>query len=92
MTAAAKVVDELGYAELSVNRIATEAGAPVGLYYRYFRNKTDAVLAAIETYLEEYSVQVGTLDESTSFFESQVAGFRRFKSQLLQRWQRGEMH
>ena len=79
VVAAGKVVDELGYAELSVNRIATEAGAPVGLYYRYFRNKTDAVLAAIETHLEEYSVQVSTLDDSTSFFESQVAGFSLFE-------------
>jgi AcrR family transcriptional regulator len=77
--AAAVIVDEVGYANLSVALIAEKAEAPIGLYYRYFRNKADPVLAALEESLDDYSDQLTGAEQETDFFRSQVQGFNLFE-------------
>ncbi|MDQ4055688.1 MAG: TetR/AcrR family transcriptional regulator [Actinomycetota bacterium] len=41
LTATAQVLAERGYAGLSTNKVAAQAGVSVGSLYRYFENRTD---------------------------------------------------
>jgi AcrR family transcriptional regulator len=43
LAAAAQVLEERGYAQLSTNRVAERAGVSVGSLYRYFHDKDDLV-------------------------------------------------
>jgi AcrR family transcriptional regulator len=43
LTAAAQVLAERGYAGLSTNKVAAQAGVSVGSLYRYFEDRTDLV-------------------------------------------------
>ncbi|MFZ5615714.1 MAG: TetR/AcrR family transcriptional regulator [Pseudomonadota bacterium] len=64
-----------GYSRLSVKDITGEAKAPTGLFYRYFQNKNEAVLAAIEQIVESYRAAFSPAGE-VSFYEHQLAAHR----------------
>ena len=46
LTAAAQVLAEHGYAELTVEHIIREAGVSRTTFYEHFKNKRDCILAA----------------------------------------------
>jgi AcrR family transcriptional regulator len=54
LEAAAKVIDEVGWARASTNRIAERAGVSIGSLYQYFANKE----AILETLMEEHRKDV----------------------------------
>jgi AcrR family transcriptional regulator len=63
-------LNKKGYSALNIQDIAAEADAPIGLFYRYFESKDDAVLAAVSTAVSEYRAQFeGTKGET--YFEHQ---------------------
>src|SRR4051812_7288134 len=77
--ATTRAVDKVGYDNLTVALICETASAPIGLYYRYFRNKSDAVLAALERLIDGYSVQVEREEGEGDFFSAQAAGFSLYE-------------
>lgn len=50
---AKKVFNEKGYYSTNIKDITSEAGASVGLFYKYFTDKTDIYLEALESLVEE---------------------------------------
>ena len=52
LEAAARVLDEQGYARATTNRIAEDAGASVGTLYEYFANKEEVYDALIQREIE----------------------------------------
>ena len=71
-----------GYHKTTVDEIASEAGVSTGIAYRYFRNKKDLLLSAIEYAADHIkkkaaSVSINTPDEKTDlriFIESVFKG------------------
>lgn len=53
----AKVLSERGYHALRVADVTEAAGVAEGSFYVYFRDKTDASVAVLTSYLEEFSSQ-----------------------------------
>lgn len=59
LAAAARLMEDRGSQEVSMQSVADAAGVSVGLIYRYFGNKQDLVQAVIVGVLEEFSNRVG---------------------------------
>lgn len=59
LAAAARLMEDRGSHEVSMQSVADAAGVSVGLIYRYFGNKQDLVQAVIVGVLEEFSNRVG---------------------------------
>lgn len=57
--AAARLIEDRGSHDVSMQAVADEAGVSVGLIYRYFGNKQDLVQAVIVGVLEEFAMRVG---------------------------------
>lgn len=57
IAATARALNSHGFRELSAADIVAEAQAPVGLFYRYFRNKTEAVLAALDQLVTDFRTE-----------------------------------
>ncbi|MCI4644129.1 MAG: TetR/AcrR family transcriptional regulator [Hyphomonadaceae bacterium] len=55
-----RALNSKGYNGLNIQDITTQADAPVGLFYRYFGNKDEAVLAAVEVAVRNYREQFQT--------------------------------
>ncbi len=58
LSAAAHLMGRRGFAGVSVQAIAEEAGVSVGLVYRYFGRKDDLLLAVIVNVLDAFAVRV----------------------------------
>ena len=59
LEAAAEVIDDVGWAHASTNRIAKRAGVSIGTLYQYFPNK-EAILASLsEKHYQEVNAVVG---------------------------------
>ena len=72
LTAAIKMYSEKGYHRTTVDEIAAEAGVSTGIAYRYFRNKKDLLLSALEFASERVRgivslESIDTLDDDTDF-------------------------
>jgi len=59
LEAAAEVIDEVGWARASTNRIADRAGVSIGSLYQYFANKEAILATLIEEHRKEVHVVVG---------------------------------
>jgi AcrR family transcriptional regulator len=58
LDAAAVLLDERGYEQLSTREVAARAEVPIGSVYRFFSNKRALVEALADRNLEEYAVRV----------------------------------
>jgi AcrR family transcriptional regulator len=58
LDAAAVLLDERGYEQLSTREVAARAGVPIGSVYRFFSNKRALVEALADRNLEEYAIRV----------------------------------
>ena len=74
IAAATRALNRVGYRELTVADVVKEAGAPIGLFYRYFRNKSDIVIEALEDVIAEHKARMPT--GAATFFDFQVAAHR----------------
>lgn len=68
------VLNRVGYRDLTVADITEAANAPVGLFYRYFRNKTDIVLEALKLVVSDYKGVMSA--EGSSLYNYQIAAHR----------------
>ena len=59
LEAAAAVIDEVGWANASTNRIAERAGVSIGSLYQYFANKEEILATMIEAHRKDVHVVVG---------------------------------
>jgi len=73
ITAAAAVINAEGYQASTVENIARKAEVPIGLYYRYFKDKTDIAFAALGKAAEEYRGGVQSLAAQRSLFGREMA-------------------
>lgn len=58
LDAAARLLDERGYAATTTNHVAELAGVSIGSLYQYFPNKDALLVALAEQHLEESSLQM----------------------------------
>lgn len=63
-------IAENGYHSITVDRIAAAAGVSTGSAYRYFENKKEMLLAAIDYYYEHVQEFSGTEDTTLMSFSS----------------------
>lgn len=73
INAAAAVINAEGYQASTVENIARKAEVPIGLYYRYFKDKTDIAFAALGKAAEEYRGGVQSLAAQRSLFSREMA-------------------
>ncbi|MFD0847335.1 TetR/AcrR family transcriptional regulator [Sphingosinicella xenopeptidilytica] len=73
INAAAAVINAEGYQASTVENIARKAEVPIGLYYRYFKDKTDIAFAALGKAAEEYRGGVQSLAAQRSLFGREMA-------------------
>ncbi len=59
LQSAAEVIDEVGWAHASTNRIAERAGVSIGSLYQYFANKEEILATLMEEHRKEVHVVVG---------------------------------
>jgi AcrR family transcriptional regulator len=59
LEAAAEIIDEVGWARASTNRIAERAGVSIGTLYQYFANKEAILATLMEEHRKEVHVVVG---------------------------------
>jgi AcrR family transcriptional regulator len=59
LEAAAEVIDEVGWARASTNRIAERAGVSIGSLYQYFASKEAILATLVEEHRKEVHVVVG---------------------------------
>ena len=59
LQAAAEVIDEVGWARASTNRIAERAGVSIGSLYQYFANKEEILATLMEEHRKDVHVVVG---------------------------------
>jgi AcrR family transcriptional regulator len=59
LEAAAEVIDEVGWARASTNRIAERAGVSIGSLYQYFANKEEILATLMEEHRKDVHVVVG---------------------------------
>jgi AcrR family transcriptional regulator len=59
LQAAAEVIDEVGWAHASTNRIAERAGVSIGSLYQYFANKEEILATLMEEHRKDVHVVVG---------------------------------
>jgi len=58
LRAAGRALGKHGYPVLRIEQIAAEADLPVGLFYRYFRNKRHIVLEVLQLLIEEFRASI----------------------------------
>ena len=83
LTAAITMYAKNGYHSTTVDEIAAEAGVSTGIAYRYFRNKKDLLLSALEFASKEVQGiasldSIDTLDDHTDFrkyIDTVLSGF-----------------
>jgi AcrR family transcriptional regulator len=83
LTAAIAMYAKNGYHGTTVDEIAAEAGVSTGIAYRYFRNKKDLLLSALEFASKEVQGiasldSIDTLDDHTDFrkyIDTVLSGF-----------------
>ena len=61
LDAAARVLEQHGYAHATTNRIAERAGVSIGSLYQYFPSKDAILVALVERHLAEGAAVVGPL-------------------------------
>ena len=71
LAATTQELARVGYRNLTVAQIAAAAGAPVGLFYRYFADKKDAVLTYLREAIGEFHATLPGVD-AADFFEHQL--------------------
>jgi AcrR family transcriptional regulator len=59
LQAAAEVIDEVGWAHASTNRIAERAGVSIGSLYQYFANKEEILSTLMDEHRKDVHVVVG---------------------------------
>ncbi len=74
LSATARALNRHGYRDLNIADIAEEANAPVGLFYRYFPGKAEAVLEALDEIVDKFRKTLPSGDRT--FFEHQEAAHR----------------
>lgn len=74
LDATARALNRFGYRDLSIANIADEAGAPISLFYRYFTDKTEAVLAALDEIVGRHKSRMPA--SGSSLFDFQIASHR----------------
>ena len=73
--AAARLMEEEGYAAVTTNRVAERAGVSVGSLYEYFPNKQSIVAAALAAALRDIVAEVGrSLHEALALPDQPRAG------------------
>ena len=83
LTAAITMYAKNGYHSTTVDEIAAEAGVSTGIAYRYFRNKKDLLLSALEFAAEGVKGiasldNIDTMDDNTDFrkyIDTVLSGF-----------------
>lgn len=71
-------VGKYGYQALRIDQIAAEADVPVGLFYRYFRNKREITLEVLDLMLAEFRASVPAPDSGVPFWQRELALHRNF--------------
>lgn len=69
IAAVGAALNRRGFRDLGVTDIVAQAGAPVGLFYRYFRSKTEIVVAALEALVEGFRATLPSSEGEGPFFE-----------------------
>ena len=59
LQAAAEVIDDVGWAHASTNRIAERAGVSIGSLYQYFANKEEILATLVDEHRKDVHVVVG---------------------------------
>jgi len=59
LEAAVEVIDDVGWAKASTNRIAERAGVSIGSLYQYFRNKETILSSLVEQHRQQVHTVVG---------------------------------
>ncbi|NDK90303.1 TetR/AcrR family transcriptional regulator [Gordonia desulfuricans] len=80
LDAAVAVMERTGFHQMSMQALAEEAGVSVGLFYKYFGNKEDILLAAIVDILEKFRDQLQPAMDLAGDdpVEQLIAGFRQY--------------
>jgi AcrR family transcriptional regulator len=71
--AATTVINAEGYQSATIEGIAQQAGVPIGLYYRYFTDKTDIALTALETAADAFRSATPTNAVPQALFDREMA-------------------
>jgi AcrR family transcriptional regulator len=71
-------VGKYGYQGLRIDQIAAEADVPVGLFYRYFRGKSDITLEVLQLMLTEFRASVPAPMAGVPFWYRELALHRNF--------------
>lgn len=82
LTATAQVLAERGYAGLSTNRVAAQAGVSVGSLYRYFEDRTDLMEHLRRRVTEAVVADLGAAMVAAVRLEA-LAGVRHVVSSLV---------
>jgi len=73
ITAAATVINAEGYQASTVENIARKAEVPIGLYYRYFKDKADIAFAVLGKAAEDFRGSLLSLAAQRSLFGREMA-------------------
>jgi len=73
INAAATLLNAEGHQALTVENIVRMAEMPIGLYYRYFKDKTAIAIAALEKAVDEYRSGLQSLAAQESLFGREMA-------------------
>ncbi len=83
LSGVAKAVSKYGYQATRIDQITQEADVPIGLFYRYFRSKSDATLEVLRRMLDEYRASIPKKD--VSFWQRELALHRNYISLFADR-------
>lgn len=78
-----KAISKYGYEATRIDQITQEANVPIGLFYRYFRGKSEATLEVLHNMLEEYRASIPQKD--VSFWQRELALHRNYVSLFADR-------
>lgn len=79
VSAAARLMEQRGFHEMSVNDLAKEAGISVGTIYQYLESKEDVLLLVFLDILEEYRSRLPKAMEGIEDpLERLISGFRAY--------------
>ncbi|MFZ4748441.1 MAG: TetR/AcrR family transcriptional regulator [Sphingomonas sp.] len=73
INAATTVLNAEGYQASTVENIVRKAEMPIGLYYRYFKDRTEIAIAALEKAADEYRFGLQSLAAQQSLFGREMA-------------------